>query len=481
MKKVAVILLSIIMSAFLFAGCGAKQTAPVGSYPEPTPALTATDSTDPDGYKSLFKERFAEARKVALHYTAAFIRGEDGTKISDGGMEYYKCGHYSSKAELRAATAAVFTDSTAQGFYKLLDSSAYIDRDGGLYIAPFLLFDVSPWQAEDTMIFQGKTVNTFLWDSLTVSMAVNTAIMYTLDWYQTYPGNPITSPFTLTKDMDGVWRFNKCFADGENASQSAADRAQVVLDSIVSGGTVAMTLKTADGLGGGRYEVSAEDGNGPNRVFNFENSFNWSYTENEPPVSSKSASSLKVEAQDGTASIQCWQGSNLVLCTLNGESFRLSAGVLGSEPWFDTIFAYLRFWYDEAEFSSLRGEIVILDKGQSYQEIAQAWTDANEGAMLRATPGSKFACTYVKSFVTVYKDAMDSWFSPEVLATKHFYFDYNTILVPENEQAKMWLMVGNTVDYEGNDAPAGALEYYRMGPMYLTQDGWRCDGAGTGP
>lgn len=262
---------------------------------------------------------------------------------------------------------------------------------------------------------------------------------------------------------------------------SAAERAQAVLDSVVSGGTVAMTLTAADGMGGGRYEVPLEYGNGRNRVSGFDSSFNWSYIKSSPFFSPGSVSSLKVESPDGAAAIQCWQGSNLVLCTLDGESFRFSAGVLGSDAVFDgTIFTYLRFWYDEAEISGLRGDIVIPDKGQSYQEIAQAWTDAYEGAMLRTTAGSKYACTYVKTTASVKEDSMDSWYPAKALETEHFYFDYSTVFVRDNDQSN-WLMAGNTADYKGNDAPAGALKYYLMGPMYLTEEGWRCDGVGTGP
>ncbi|HWQ76674.1 MAG TPA: M56 family metallopeptidase [Syntrophomonas sp.] len=293
----------------------------------------------------------------------------------------------------------------------------------------------------------------------------------------------------LRLEDDGRYHFAEMGTGGVGRSDefepyvstSAAERAQAVLDSVVSGGTVAMTLTAADGVGVGRYEVPLEYGNGRNRVSGFDRSFDWSYIKSAPFFSPGSVSSLKVESPDGAAAIQCWQGSNLVLCTLGSESFRFSAGVLGSDAVFDgTIFTYLRTWYDEAEISGLRGDIVIPDKGQSYQEIAQAWTDAYEGAMLRATAGSKYACTYVKTAASVKEDSMDSWYPEKALKTEHFYFDYSTVFVRENGQSN-WLMAGNTVDYKGNDAPAGALEYFHMGPMYLTKQGWRCDGVGTGP
>lgn len=258
----------------------------------------------------------------------------------------------------------------------------------------------------------------------------------------------------------------------------AAAQAQAVLDSVVSSGTVALTLTTAGGMGGGRYEVPSN----PNQVNGFDSSFDWSYAEDGAAPSPEPTYSLKVESPDGTAAIQCWQGSKLIFCTLDGETFWLSTGVLNSDAVFDgTIFTALRSWYDEAEISGLRGDIVIPDEGQSDQEIAQAWTEAEENVMLRATPGSKYACTYVKNTASINEDAMDSWYPDKALETKHFYFSYTTVFVPENDRAKNWLMAGNTSNYEGRDAPSGALEYFHMGPMYLTEEGWRCDGAGTGP
>ena len=50
-----------------------------------------------------------------------------------------------------------------------------------------------------------------------------------------------------------------------------------------------------------------------------------------------------------------------------------------------------------------------------------------------------------------------------------------TVFVPENDRVTNWLTAGNRVEYTGSDAPAGALKYY-LGPMCLTEEGWRCDG-----
>lgn len=267
---------------------------------------------------------------------------------------------------------------------------------------------------------------------------------------------------------------------GDHVPIGAAQRAKEVMDSIVADETVALDLATMAGKDGGRYLVPLDYGNGYNRAFNFEGSFKWSYPQGDclPP---ESENSLVVESPDGAASIRCWPGSDLTQCRLADETFWLVAGERDADAVFDgTIFSYLRFWYDEAEIKGLRGDLVIPDQGQGYQEIAQAWVDAYEGAMLRATPGSKYACTFVNNTVSINEESLAAWYPAQALATDHFYFNYKTIFVRENEETT-WLLVGNTAEYKGDDAPEGALVYSRMGPIYRSEEGWRCDGVGTGP
>lgn len=42
------------------------------------------------------------------------------------------------------------------------------------------------------------------------------------------------------------------------------------------------------------------------------------------------------------------------------------------------------------------------------------------------------------------------------------------------------MMAGNTIDYEGGDAPEGAMTYSRRGFLWLTDEGWTCAQVGTG-
>ncbi len=266
-------------------------------------------------------------------------------------------------------------------------------------------------------------------------------------------------------------------------SEETGLKAQALLSKIAAGERVALTLTTADGAGGGRYEVPPQDGNGPNRVLNFDTAFRWAYTSNHMDAGGQSRDSLTVASPDGSVSLQCWRGSDLVFCRMDGEEFWLSAWNLHDDVVFDgTVFSYLRFWYDEAEIAGMPAAAVIPDRGQSHQEIAQAWVDAVTGVNLRVTPGSKYACTYVRAIATVDEDFPDELFPKDTQGMERFYFSYTRIFVPENEVSYRWQMAGNTVEYDGShgEAPEGAMMNFLMGPMYLSPDGWRCDGVGTG-
>ncbi|MEG1577908.1 MAG: M56 family metallopeptidase, partial [Oscillospiraceae bacterium] len=258
-----------------------------------------------------------------------------------------------------------------------------------------------------------------------------------------------------------------------NPGQTADQLAQLTLDTIMSGSTVTMELATADGVGGGRYGVSPDDGNGRNRQGGFTSTdynYRWSFLQNGAAPSPE-PDTLTVETPDGAYALQFWKGSETVRClTLTGERWLRTELKNAEDDIFATdIFGFMRFWYDEAEFAGLTGEIVIPNRGQSHQKIAQAWVDGVTQAYLDVTPGSKFACTYARSVARLWNSEFedDSWYQPYMLETEHFYFSYIRIFVPENEQSRNWQRAGNTGDYDGayGEAPEGAQSCYQMGPM----------------
>lgn len=234
-----------------------------------------------------------------------------------------------------------------------------------------------------------------------------------------------------------------------------------------------------------RCAASLDRGNGHNRVMGFPLSFRFQPSDE---TAAPAGASLTLESADGSAAIQMWEGSDLLRVYDQGETSWYTAVSTDPDasPFETDIFHFWRMWFDEAEIETLTDPIAIPDRGQSRDEIAQEWVDAYEGASLRVSPGSKYAWTYVKN--TAWEDPLD-WLEPEDLDSfypadtaghERFAFAYETVFVPENDRALSWSMAGNTGDYEGDDAPAGAFSFGRVGFMYRTEEGWRCDGAGTG-
>lgn len=276
------------------------------------------------------------------------------------------------------------------------------------------------------------------------------------------------------------------FDEQQDAPRTADVQAGELMDAIRFNETVVMEMLRADGVGGGRYVTTPRGAaNAEYTALNFTSPslFTWSRAKDGLPPSPEPEASLTLSSPDGRYAIQVWSGSDLVRCTDSGETYWLRAESTGQDVFSGSIFQHLRFWYDEVELAALQGDTVIPDTGQDYLAIAQAWADAVQAVNLRVTPGSKYALTYVRNVVELDEDAMDSWYQPFMLETEHFYFHYYRIFVPENEQSLGWSMAGNTGEYDGSygEAPEGAFMNRQMGPMYLTADGWRCDGTGTGP
>ena len=244
-----------------------------------------------------------------------------------------------------------------------------------------------------------------------------------------------------------------------------------------------LVLTPASPAGGGAYTVSTDFGSGRNRQRGFTDPayYHWSRLDSAPQI--PMGDRLILTDPDWYHMLQFWDGSDLVMSRhADAEPVWYRAELVAVDDVFATdIYRYLRDWYDEAEWNARTGDISIPDAGQSRVEAAQAWVGAHEGAMLEVSPGGVYACTYVRSRVELVEEMPEDWFPEEILDYEHFAFAYTTVFVPENDRALMWMMAGNTVEYEGTDAPAGAFEYSRRGAMYLGDDGqWHCSGIGTG-
>lgn len=258
---------------------------------------------------------------------------------------------------------------------------------------------------------------------------------------------------------------------------------QRFLSAVTSRDTVTMTLDTAGGKGGGTYTAGLTD-YWRYRVDGWPSDFDW--TASAAPTAPLSGVSLTLEAADGSGAIRCWQDSDLVQCTLYDKTVWFRAGAQNADViWDGRLFSDLRSWYDEAEWRGLTSDIVIPDRGQSHLEVAQAWAEQTANTALKVASGSAFACTYVRVIADVdsWSDIRESAYPEWTEGKERFYFSYTRIFVPETEHAMHSQMAGSTVEYDGSHGPApdGACMNFQVGPMYLADDGWRCEGSGTGP
>ncbi len=153
----------------------------------------------------------------------------------------------------------------------------------------------------------------------------------------------------------------------------------------------------------------------------------------------------------------------------------------------------LRDCFDNVELQQLRTTSVP-DRGQSHEEVVREWIEGYEGAMTKCAPGSRYACTYARPG-TVTADAhahltaeemeefaqyLGDGFAAEDYGKTWFSFGYSLVFVPENGDTNGPFWAGNTDYYQGDDAPEGALTWGRVGYMQLTDEGWFCEGSGTG-
>ncbi len=153
----------------------------------------------------------------------------------------------------------------------------------------------------------------------------------------------------------------------------------------------------------------------------------------------------------------------------------------------------LRQWFDEVELTAKRVRTVD-NRGQSHHDIAHEWALNYESALTKAAPGGNYSCTFIRvdnvqvdlpKGLTLEEleklvQSHNFSFSAEDFGKTWFGFSYDLVFVPENELARQTMMAGNTIDYEGGDAPEGAMTYSRRGFLWLTDEGWTCAQVGTG-
>ena len=266
------------------------------------------------------------------------------------------------------------------------------------------------------------------------------------------------------------------FLEHSARSSQAAYRAQAVMDALTGGGAVQMRLEPADGVRGGDYTVGVSDGSGAVRAQGFSGSFYWATASDSDP----SGSSITLQSPDGRCTITAWENSSIVRCEEPGETAWLMAASTSSAPYDgNTVFTYLRKWYDEAEFNTLVDRLIVPADGRNREELAQSWLDAvGDVTIHQVTPGSKYENSFVQNRVTVESaEPAAGLYDPELLAGQHFTFTNERIFVPGNYRSKEQQTVNSSARaYHGEYGPmpgGGAFLDTRSGLLYQTADGWK--------
>lgn len=266
------------------------------------------------------------------------------------------------------------------------------------------------------------------------------------------------------------------FLEHSARSSQAAYRAQAVMDALTSGGAVQMRLEPADGVRGGDYTVGVSDGSGAVRAQGFSGNFYWATASD----SDSSGSSITLQSPDGRCTITAWENSSIVRCEEPGETAWLMAASTSSAPYDgNTVFTYLRKWYDEAEFNALVDRLIVPADSRNREELAQSWLDAvGDVTIHQVTPGSKYENSFVQNRVTVESaEPAAGLYDPELLAGQHFTFTNERIFVPGNYRSKEQQTVNSSARaYHGEYGPmpgGGAFLDTRSGLLYQTADGWK--------
>lgn len=329
---------------------------------------------------------------------------------------------------------------------------------------------------------------TFLNDLESTPPLTQQSIFETL---MTYADNCSTDEASLMGDALDSLNWNP--ADLTEAGRAAYARLleqpaagalfQGLMDALLAEETVLLELDTDGAPGGGMYEVSTAKGNGPGIARDIRSDFRWSRVDTDWPGQGRS---LRISDLRDRWVLEFWEDSGLVRCSgRDGTVFYQTEPADPEDIFVNDIFECMRIWFDEAEYDALSEDIVIPDRDQSHLEIAQEWSERATAVNLRLTPGSILACTFVRAAADVerWSDMPETSYPGYTAGRNRFYFSYTRVFVPENERSLHEQMAGNTGGYTGSDpdVPEGAFENFQVGVLYLTEDGWRCDGTGTGP
>lgn len=194
---------------------------------------------------------------------------------------------------------------------------------------------------------------------------------------------------------------------------------------------------------------------------------------------------ITLQSSDNSWRVDFWDNSTLLELTAGGETRLYNATSPYSDS--DSIGAFVRLWYDEAELHGLGGHysaqnIVIENRGQDYLTAAEEYCEEFEGRRKLTTTGSRFRFTYIDCIIEPAEETTAAFRERGEIGENTYAFYLTTVFVPETQLALDYSMAGNTGEYTGSDpnVPDGAYEYYRCGFITLEKDGWHGNLVGTG-
>lgn len=232
--------------------------------------------------------------------------------------------------------------------------------------------------------------------------------------------------------------------------------------------------------GGKRYEGSATD----NRVY-FSRQLREDLVWRETNKTSVPQDGLCIAVGGSELNFSEAAPMNLWLTTPDGAAYCFKTDSYDALSIVDddgrTLYDMMRLWYDEAEYDALLRDVKPQPKSLSWQEAAQNWADAYYSAHTKATSGSLFKYTWVKTLITPAEDTTKAMRERGEIDENTYCFYVEVQFTPESETALHYAMAGNTGDCTDPSAPKGAYAFQRCCTIQLQEDGrWHGVMLGTG-
>jgi beta-lactamase regulating signal transducer with metallopeptidase domain len=204
------------------------------------------------------------------------------------------------------------------------------------------------------------------------------------------------------------------------------------------------------------------------------------------PVENPETGDTEVQIAGDSWTIQAYPGYDTLILTTPDGTYAYEACQVPYGSRHD-IGTRIRMWFDDLEFVSLGGRetdwaFYIEDTGQTPEEATLEYATELESRHTLVTSGSFECYSYVSCAVELDPEMTEHFRNQDYIGDDTWAFYLSTIFVPENKQALMNSMAGNTRDYDGDDpeVPDDALMYSRCCFIRQTDEGWTGQIGGTG-